>query len=93
VGRAFARFWVREGATIDESGTGIVGRRLGRAVARHGDDARHAEVLRLIGDLVAAGSPRVSASDPPRLGHREDWPAGVRATATANTTRPSVTRS
>ena len=88
VSRASARFWLREGATIDESGTSRVGRRLGRAVARRGDDARHAEVLRLIDELVSAERRDAGPGQAP-LAHRPGTsnvralPGGGRASAPA----------
>ena len=53
--RVFAWFWVREGATVDESGCQHIGRMLGCRAARRDHDRRHAEVRALVDALVAAG--------------------------------------
>ena len=61
VRRTLARAWLREGATVDESGARYLGVFHGRMVARHDDDDRHARVLELIRELIAAGG----ATPPP----------------------------
>jgi hypothetical protein len=50
--RLSAWLWVREGATIDEAGSELIGRRVGLRVARHDDDAEHERVLALIDALI-----------------------------------------
>ena len=55
IDRLHARFWVREGATLDESGCQHLGRRIGHRVASRDDDARHAAVLGMLGELTEVG--------------------------------------
>ena len=71
--RLFARFWVREGATVDESGSELVGRHVGHRVARRDDDAEHDRVLELIDALI--GQARASGAG--RDGHTSGLRAAV----------------
>lgn len=56
--RSIALFWLRDGATVDESGASLIGQRFARQVARRDDDALHAEVLALVDAMIATGPPR-----------------------------------
>lgn len=60
VDRLVASFWVRDGATIRETGCEHVGRRVGFRVAQWRSERRHEQVRALVDRLIAVGPRTVS---------------------------------